>query len=384
MHRRKFVELSAAAAAGITIVPRHVLGGKNYIPPSDKITLAYIGTGTEGIREMLDMLQIPEIQIVAVCDPCKEARGYKDWGPNYLRDGIRKTIQDPNWSPGGDNVVAGGRDNGKDIVEKYYSKVRGQAKYNCNAYADVRELFEKEKDLNAVKIMTPDHLHGILSIAAMKRNKHVIVHKPLSNRLIEGKKAIEMAKKSNVITHLVPWDFNGSMAPIMEWINAGAIGTLREVHNWTNRPVWPQYPEKPTDTPPVPEGFDWDLWLGPEAERPYHPHYTHMTFRGWYDFGGGAMADMGHYSLWSVFKALNLTSPTVVEPSRSHVCSFNDAVPYRINNDFAFPMASMVRFRYPAVGNRAPIELCWYDGSMRPQTPEELFAVDKQLPETFA
>ncbi len=229
--------------------------------------------------------------------------------------------------------------------------------------------------------MTPDHLHGILSIAAMKRNKHVIVHKPLSNRLIEGKKAIEMAKKSNVITHLVPWDFNGSMAPIMEWINAGAIGTLREVHNWTNRPVWPQYPEKPTDTPPVPEGFDWDLWLGPEAERPYHPHYTHMTFRGWYDFGGGAMADMGHYSLWSVFKALNLTSPTVVEPSRSHVCSFNDAVPYRINNDFAFPMASMVRFRYPAVGNRAPIELCWYDGSMRPQTPEELFAVDKQLPQ---
>ncbi len=125
MHRRKFVELSAAAAAGITIVPRHVLGGKNYIPPSDKITLAYIGTGTEGIREMLDMLQIPEIQIVAVCDPCKEARGYKDWGPNYLRDGIRKTIEDPNWSPGGDNVVAGGRDNGKDIVEKYYSKVRG-------------------------------------------------------------------------------------------------------------------------------------------------------------------------------------------------------------------------------------------------------------------
>ncbi|MBL7700150.1 MAG: Gfo/Idh/MocA family oxidoreductase [Chitinophagaceae bacterium] len=381
MQRRRFVELGATAAVGFTIVPRHVLGGKNYIPPSDKITLGYIGMGTEGIREMLPMLEIPEIQIVAVCDPCKEARGYKDWGPNYLRDEIRKTIKDDNWSPGGDNIIPGGRDNGKSVVEGYYRNVRKMNNYNCNAYADARELLDKEKDLDAVKIMTPDHLHGIFSIAAMKRKKHVIVHKPLSNRLIEGKKAIKMARESNVITHLVPWDYNGSMEQIMKWINSGAIGKLKEVHNWTNRPVWPQYAELPKDTPPIPEGFDWKLWLGPETDRPYHPHYTHMTFRGWYDFGGGSMADMGHYSLWSVFKALNLTSPTVVEPNRSHVCSFHDPVPYRINNDYSFPMASMVRFKYPSVGNRPEIELCWYDGGMRPQTPEELFADNKELPQ---
>jgi hypothetical protein len=192
---------------------------------------------------------------------------------------------------------------------------------------------------------------------------------------------IDMARKSKAITHLIPWDSNGSMETVMNWINAGAIGTLKEVHNWTNRPVWPQYPEIPTDKPPVPEGFDWDLWLGPEAERPYHPNYTHMVFRGWYDFGGGSMADMGHYSLWSVFNALKLTSPTVIEPNRSFVCGFHDPVPYRINNDFSFPMASMVRFRYPANGDRPPVELCWYDGGMRPETPLELLEENKDLPQ---
>jgi hypothetical protein len=170
------------------------------------------------------------------------------------------------------------------------------------------------------------------------------------------------------------------MDTVMAWINAGAIGTLAEVHNWTNRPVWPQYPELPTETPPVPHGLDWNLWLGPEADRPYHPNYTHMVFRGWYDFGGGAMADMGHYSLWTVFNALQLTSPTIIEPTRSHVCGMRDPVPFRIPNDFSFPMASTVRFKYPANGSRPPVDLCWYDGGMRPPVPVELLNDNKELP----
>ena len=109
------------------------------------------------------------------------------------------------------------------------------------------------------------------AMAAMKRGKHVMVHKPLSNRLLEGKKVIEYARNSNVITHLIPWDANGSMDQVMSWINSGVIGNLQEIHNWTNRPVWPQYDTLPTDTPPVPPGFDWDLWLGPEAQRAYQP-----------------------------------------------------------------------------------------------------------------
>jgi hypothetical protein len=381
INRRKFVEVAAASALAFTIVPRHVLGGKNYTAPSDKITLAYIGIGTQGIRELLPLLANDQIRVIAVCDPSKNAVGYKDWGKDYLKNEVRKAIKDPNWNPGGDNTVPGGRDNGKSIVDNYYSNNHPELKYaGCNSYADVRELFDKEKSLDAVKIMTPDHLHGVISIAAMKRGKHVLIHKPLSNRLLEGKKVIQTARDSKVITHFIPWDSNGSMDTIMSWINAGAIGTLTEVHNWTNRPVWPQYPTLPTDTPAVPDGFNWDLWLGPEANRPYSPNYTHMVFRGWYDFGGGSMADMGHYSLWTVFNALQLQAPMVIEPNLSHVCGMHDPVPFQIKNDFSFPMASSVRFKYGANGSRPPVDLCWYDGGMRPAIPIELLDQNKELP----
>ena len=381
MDRRKFVELVGTSALAFTILPRHVLGGKNYVAPSDKITLAYIGTGTQGIRELLPLLANDQFHVIAVCDPNKDAVGYKDWGKDYLRFEIRKALNKPDWDSGGDNMIPGGRDNGKSIVDTFYANIHPELNYNgCAAYADVRELLEKEKDLDAVKIMTPDHLHGVIAIAAMKKGKHVLMHKPLSNRLLEGKKVIETARNTKVITHLIPWDSNGDMSQVMAWINAGAIGTLTEVHNWTNRPVWPQYPLIPTDTPPVPAGLDWELWLGPEADRPYSPEYTNMVFRGWYDFGGGSMADMGHYSLWTVFNALQLTAPTVIEPHLSHVVAMHEPVPYQIRNDFSFPMASTVRFKYPANGSRPPVDLCWYDGGMRPPIPVELMDANKELP----
>ena len=166
----------------------------------------------------------------------------------------------------------------------------------------------------------------------------------------------------------------------MAWIKEGAIGTLREVHNWTNRPVWPQYATLPAETPAVPEGFDWDLWLGPEASRPYSPDYTHMVFRGWYDFGGGSMADMGHYSLWTVFNALELDAPTSVEPMLSHQCTFRGTASTTIRNDFSFPTASVVRFRYPARGSRPAIDLVWHEGGMHPTTPAELEEDHQELP----
>ncbi|MDP3912638.1 MAG: Gfo/Idh/MocA family oxidoreductase [Bacteroidota bacterium] len=379
--RRKFIGGIATTAMALTIVPRHVLGGTGFVAPSDKITLAYIGAGTQGLRELLPLLSIPELQIVAVCDPQKYATGYLDWGKNGLRDEIRSTLQNPDWKSGGDNTIPGGLDNGKEIVDTFYSKFRGDQKFgNCRGYADFREMFEKEKDLNAIKIMTPDHLHGIIAMAAMKRGIGVTTHKPISNRLQEGRKVIEMAGKSKVTTHLIAWDSNGSMDQVMSWINEGAIGTLKEVHNWSNRPVWPQYPTLPTDTPAVPEGINWDLWLGPEAERTYHPYYTNMVFRGWYDFGGGSMADMGHYSLWTVFKALGLENPTIIEPNFSHVCGIRDSTAFQVKNDFSFPMASSVRFKYPAKGSRPAVDLIWYDGGMRPPVPEELYEDNKELP----
>lgn len=379
--RRKFVGMMGSSAIAFTIIPRHVLGGKDFTAPSDKITLGYIGLGTQGLRELLPLLANTQFRVTAVCDPNKDNIGYKDWSKEGLRNEVRKAINKPDWVPGGDGMVPGGRDTGKYIVDAFYANVHPELNYHgCTAYADVRELLDKEKDLDAVKIMTPDHLHGVIAIAAMKKGKHVIVHKPLSNRLIEGKKVIETARNSKVITHLIPWDSNGDMTQVMAWINAGAIGTLTEVHNWTNRPVWPQYPAIPTDTPPIPAGLNWDLWLGPETDRAYHPEYTNMVFRGWYDFGGGSMADMGHYSLWTVFNALQLTAPTIIEPHRSHVVAMKDPTPYRIPNDFSFPMASTVRFKYPANGSRPAVDLIWYDGGMRPAIPNELIDVDKELP----
>ncbi len=380
MNRRKFLG-TAAASAAFTVVPRHVFGGRGVVAPSDKITLAYIGTGTQGLREMLDLLPVPEIQIVAVCDPSNNAVGYRDWSRDGLLKDIRRTLGKQDWGAGTEGVIPGGRDIAKEIVETYYAANRpGGTFKGCNSYADFRELLDKEKDVDAVKIMTPDHLHGVVSIAAMKKGKHVILHKPIANRLEESMLVIETARKTGVATHFEPWEYNGSMERVMTWINGGAIGALREVHNWTNRPVWPQYTSLPTDTPPVPEGFDWDLWLGPEAERPYHPDYTHMVFRGWYDFGGGSMADMGHYSLLTVFRALELGSPISVEPMLSHNCEFKDHVAAGIRNDFSFPTASIVRFKFPAQGKRPAVDLIWYEGGMRPPMPPELEEDHKELP----
>jgi predicted dehydrogenase len=280
-NRRRFLQ-TAASTAAFTIVPRHVLGGPGYVAPGDKINVAYLGAGTQGLREMPSLLASPEIQIVSVCDPSRDAEGYRDWSKDGLLNSLRRFLGKSDWRAGASGAIPGGRAAAKDIVETYYGKNRpGGTFKGCSSYADYRELLDKEADVDAVKIMTPDHLHGCISVSAMKKGKHVIVHKPLANRLKEAKLVVDTARETGVATHFMPWDSNGSMEQVLAWIRSGEIGTLREVHNWTNRPVWPQYPTLPADTPRVPDGFDWNLWLGPEAERPYHPNYTHIVFRGW-------------------------------------------------------------------------------------------------------
>jgi hypothetical protein len=169
------------------------------------------------------------------------------------------------------------------------------------------------------------------------------------------------------------------MDQIVKWIKDGAIGTLREIHNWTNRPMWPHYAKLPTDQPPVPKDFDWNLWLGPAAERAYHPNYTHTVFRGWFEFGGGSIADMGHYSMWPVFTAFNLPSPTSAQSTGSFNYEVEDMVSKRIANDFSFPMASSVRFKFAAHDSWPELDLYWYDGGMRPPAPRELDEDNKLL-----
>jgi predicted dehydrogenase len=377
--RRKFIG-SAVASGVVTVVPRHVLGGAAYVAPSAKITLAHVGMGTQGFSELGALMDTPEVQIVAVCDPNTDGNDYLEWGKHSVRNTIRRYLGKPAWREG-QSGCPGGREVGREVVDAYYANHRGADKFRaCSAYADFRELLEKEKDLDAVKIMTPDHLHATVAVAAMKKGKHVIVHKPLGNRMYEGRLVVDLARKTKVATFLLAYGSGGGNAMIAQSVKDGVIGTLREIHNWTNRPVWPQYAEVPTDQPPVPKGFDWNLWLGPALDRPYHPHYTHTVFRGWYDFGGGSMADMGIYSLWPVFSTLDLDVPQSAEAWASHTCTTVDQVCRPVRNDFAYPAACTLRFKFaPRKDGFAP-DLFWYDGGMKPRLPSEVEAHNVEMP----
>jgi hypothetical protein len=373
MNRRRFLG-SAVASGAFTLVPRHVLGGTGNVAPSEKITLAQIGMGTQGFSELGGLLSDPRIQIVSVCDPNTDSNNYVEWGKNGIRNRIRTYLDNPSWREN-DTGCPGGREVGRLVVNTYYANHRGAENYKgCSAYADFRELLENEKDVDAVKVMTPDHLHATVCIAAMNKDKHVMVHKPIANRLYEGRLVLKTARRTKKATHLLAYGSGAGNGKIAERIKEGIIGRLREIHNWTNRPVWPQYTEIPTDRPPVPKGFDWQLWLGPALDRPYHPHYTHTVFRGWYEFGGGSMADMGIYSLWPIFTALNLDAPASAHAWATHTCSIINHVSRPVKNDFAYPTGCALRFAFAANGDTPALELFWYDGGMKPRLPEEVEA----------
>ena len=382
MDRRKFIGSAVATAATFTVVPRYVLGGAGYTPPSDKITVANIGCGTQGLREMPGLLQDPDIQVVAVCDVNKFTTDYLDWSPDGLLNSIRNVLEDRDW--GSDyQGIPGGRDIAMEYVEKYYSKNKPSGAYSgCNSYEDYRELLDKESDIDAVKIMTPDHHHAYLAIAAMKKGKHVITHKPIANRMYEGRLAIETAKSSGVKTHLLAWRERPEYELILKWINDGVIGRLKEIHNWSYRPVWEQWPTRPEKSRPIPDGFNWELWLGPVPDLPYHPYYTHNRFRGWYDFGGGSIADMGHYSLFPLFKTFRINIPPVSAKAYGTTHRYVDGNTYKwIENDVSFPLSSLIQIEFPKQENIPAFDLFWYDGGMKPFIPDELREDKRDMPE---
>ena len=372
MKRRKFIGATAVTAAGFTIVPRHVLG-KGFVPPSDKITVANIGCGTQGIYEMPRLLENENIQVTAVCDVNKYSTDYLSWSPNGILNGIRRTLGDPNW---GQFIkgIPGGRDFGKKYVDDYYKNVKQLESYSgCKSYEDYRELLEKETDVDVVKIMTPDHTHASIAIAAAKKGKHIISHKPIANRLTEGRAVLDTIREAGVKSHLLAWEDKPNYRLIKKWLDDGVIGNLKEIHNWSYRPVWPQFMNSPTETPPIPEGFNWELWLGPVPDLPYHPNYTHTNFRGWYDFGGGSIADMGHYSLFPLFRILGInTAPITAKAYGTKYRTSINNVCRPIDNDVAFPYSCMFKFQFPKQEKLGAFDLFWYDGGMKPFAPEEL------------
>ena len=318
--RRQFLG-GAAAAAAFTIVPRYVLGGPGYTPPSEKLNIAGIGAGGMGAS---NINAVSSENIVALCDV--------------------------------DEKQAAGT----------YKKFP-----NAKKYRDFRKMLEKEnKNIDAVIVATPDHTHAVAAMMAMSMGKHVYVQKPLTYSVYEARKLTEAARKYKVATQMGNQGHSGEgVRLICEWLWDGAIGQVREVHAWTNRPVWPQGIDRPEDAPPVPSTLDWDLWLGPAPYRPYHPAYLPFNWRAWLDFGTGALGDMACHVLDPVFSVLKLGYPTSVEASHSYDVR---EMWKRVDNKETYPRASIVHYKFPAREGMPPVKLHWYDGGLMPERPEEL------------
>jgi hypothetical protein len=382
LNRRDFLASAATFAASFTIVPSNVIAGLGKIPPSDQLTVANIGCGTQGLREMGSLLQNPKVRVVAVCDVNKFSTDYIDWSPYGIRNDIRRTIGDDSWWEG-KSGIPGGRDIGKEYVEKFYAKNSPSGDYKgCASYEDYRELFAKESGIDVVKIMTPDHTHAPIALAAMDQKMHVVTHKPIANRLLEGRKVIQKAKDTGLVTHLLAWSDRPEYRQIKAWMDAGLIGELQEIHNWSYRPVWQQWTKRPSKSQPIPDGLNWELWLGPVPDMPYHKNYTHNVFRGWYEFGGGSIADMGHYSLFPLFETLGIDrSPVSARAFGTTTREEVNQVYQWVKNDVAFPASCTIKWNFPAQASLPAFDLFWYDGGMKPFAPEELEMDGKDTPE---
>ena len=317
LSRREFL-LKSAAVSAFSIVPRHVLGGTGHVAPSEKLNIAGVGIGGKGYS---DLETVAKENIVALCDV---------------------------------DLKKGGR------AFRRFPKAK--------RYQDYRVMLDKQPEIDAVIVATPDHTHAMISLEAIRRGKHAYTQKPLTHTVYEARVLAEAARKHKVATQMG----NGGQAGegprrLREMIWDGAIGPVREVHVWTDRPnnglkkvYWPQGVGRPKETPPVPDGLNWDLFLGPAPERPYHPAYHSFKWRGWWDFGTGALGDIGCHSLDPVFRDLKLGHPTSVQ-----------AVSTLVNKE-TYPSGSIVKYEFPAREDLPPVTLIWYDGGLKPHRPSEL------------
>jgi predicted dehydrogenase len=340
LSRRSFIKTSAVAPFAFNIISSRLLGKD---APSNKLNLAIIGAGGQG--------------------------GYS----------LKNTTTE--------NIVAMAdvdRERSSGAVRNY-----PDAKF----FSDFRVMFDKmEKDIDAVMVCTPDHNHYIAAMAAMERGKHVYCEKPLAHSVFEARKMAEAARQYNVRTQMGNQGHSVEhIRLICEWIWDGAIGEVREIHAWSNRPqggyAFPSSLARPSATPPVPETLDWKLWLGPVKERPYHPLYAPIFWRGWLDFGTGALGDMGCHILDPAFWALNLGNPVSVQAETSYNPGIDFWEPVidgskrwktEISEEIeamkkeSYPSASRVTYEFPARGKFPPLKLTWWDGGLLPPEFKEM------------
>jgi predicted dehydrogenase len=318
LSRRQFLA-AAGAVTTFMAVPAQVLGLGGATSPNNKLNIAGIGIGGQGGE---DIKEVSAENIVALCDVDEDHAAH--------------------------------------TFKKYPDAKR---------FKDFRKMLDEEKGIDAVVVGTPDHLHAIVSITAIKHGKHVYCEKPLTRTVFEAREVAKAAREAKVVTQMgnQGMAFDGNRL-INEWLWDGAIGPVREAHVWSDRPThggkvplwWAQGIERPKEEPPVPTTLDWDLWLGPAPYRPYNPAYVPFRWRGWWDFGSGGLGDMGIHNLAPVFSALKLGAPETVQASSTPV--FPESV----------PIAAMVHYQFPASGDMPPVKLHWYDGGLLPERPAEL------------
>lgn len=383
--RRTFLASTGTLALGAMIVPRHVLGGVGFRAPSDTLNVAIVGAGGMGMQNMSRFLGE---NVVAICDV--------DFG--YVERALAGRL----------------RPNREGVVTQDALKLR-DSYLKAKHYADFREMLDKQRDIDAVVIATPDHSHAVIAIAAMNAGKHVYVQKPLTYSVLESRALDRLARANpKLVTEMGNQGHSQEgTRRIRELIAAGVIGTVREVHVWTDRPVryWAQgiprpgytrpapaasstpagaQPEpwkgsapQPAIVPPLwniravenavlkamaeapqnpPPGMDWDRWLGPARELPYHPAYHPFTWRGWVGFGVGAIGDMGAHLIDQPYWALNLAFPTSITASSTTWGGPSE-------DPATYPLATTVEYEFAARGSQPPVKLFWYDGGLVPPRP---------------
>ena len=242
-------------------------------------------------------------------------------------------------------------------------------------------MLEKEKDLDAIFIMTPDHLHATIALAGMKKKLAVATHKPIGNFMYETRLACNTARSTGTPTHCFAFQDHDEYYTIKAWIDSGVIGNVKELHRWTNRPMWPQGSPYLPKAAPVPDGFDWQLWLGPSTDRPYSPGYTHTVFRAWYEFGAGCLADMGYYGFWKDWRMLGLGMPVTAEGASSFTCEVRDFRSLWVKNELSYPHAATLYWEIPVNGKDRMMDVFWYEGGIKPRTPAALVKKGIRMPE---
>jgi predicted dehydrogenase len=390
--RRKFVgdvaKASIATSFGASVVPRHVLGGPGYTAPSDMVNVAIVGAGGMGASNAVGLLSQ---NIVAICDV--------DFAHVERSLSDRVENDDPKQA-----------EEGRRLAEAYGAARR---------YADFRVMLDEQQDIDAVVVATPDHTHAVIAKAAMEAGKHVYVQKPLTWSVYEARQLLETARETGVVTQMGNQGHSTVEATVInDWIRGGVIGPVRDVHVWTNRPIWPQgmpapaTPEELADAVAearqendehfmdwrrfdrtlelamaqpvpgfdpsrrgrewaIPDTLDWDLFLGPAPEIPYHPIYHPFNWRGWVAFGVGALGDMGAHLIDHPYWAFELDYPTQVQASSSPWGGGSE-------NPATYPRSTLVRYRYPGSAGRPPLDLTWYDGGLMPPR-HELLPADLEL-----